>query len=87
MRGQTVCRAHGGVSPQAKTKAEEMIEIAELCLRGLAPVAVAELENLVTNASSEAVRLGAALNLVDRSVGRATERVAVQANVVVRKPW
>jgi hypothetical protein len=36
--------------------------------RGLAPVAVAELEALVTSATSEQVRLGAARDLVDRSV-------------------
>ena len=50
-----------------------MIEIAEMRLRSLAPVAVAELENLVTNASSEAVRLGVARDLGDRSVGKARE--------------
>ena len=67
MRGQAVCRNHGGASPQAIAKAERMIEIAELRLRNLAPRAVAELENLVTSASSEAVRLGAANSLVDRA--------------------
>ena len=50
MRGQTV---YGGGSPQAKAKGEEMIELAEMRLRGLAPVAVAQLEALVTSASSE----------------------------------
>ena len=70
MRGQAVCRSHGGGSPQAKAKAEQMIEIAEMRLRGLAPVAVAELEALVTSATSEQVRLGAARDLVDRSVGK-----------------
>ena len=87
MRGQTICRAHGGASPQAKAKAEEMIEIAEMRLRGLAPRAVAELENLVTNATSESVRLAASRDLVDRSVGRATERIHVAAAITVRRPW
>ncbi len=64
-----------------------MVELAELKLRGLAPVAVATLEDLVTNATSEAVRLGAANSLVDRSVGRATERIQVAAQVVVHRPW
>ena len=45
MRGQNVCRAHGGASPQALAKAAEAIELAELRLRGLAPRAVAELES------------------------------------------
>ena len=64
-----------------------MIEIAEMRLRGLAPVAVATLEDLVTNATSEAVRLGAANSLVDRSVGRATERIQVAAAITVKRPW
>ena len=58
MVGQTVCRSHGGGSPQAKAKAEEMIEIAEMRLRGLAPRAVDVLERLLT-AESESVALGA----------------------------
>ena len=87
MRGQTVCRAHGGASPQAKAKAAEMVELAELRLRNLAPRAVSELESLVTHASSEAVRLGAANSLVDRAVGKATERIHVAASIVVKRPW
>ena len=64
-----------------------MIELAEMRLRGLAPVAVAQLEALVTSASSEAVRLAAARDLVDRSVGRATERIHVAAAITVKRPW
>ena len=59
MRGMTVCRNNGGGFPQAKAKAEELIEIAEMRLRGLAPRAVAKLEGLVTSANSEQVRLQA----------------------------
>ena len=87
MRGQTVCRNHGGASPQAKAKAEHMIELAELRLRNLAPRAVSELENLVTSATSEAVRLGAARDLADRSVGKAVERIHVAAAIMVKRPW
>jgi len=78
---------HGGKAPQALAKAEAALELAEMRLRGLAPVAVATLEDLVTNATSEAVRLGAANSLVDRSVGRATERIQVAAAITVRRPW
>ena len=56
-------------------------------LRGLVPRAVAELEALVTTASSEQVRLQAADSLVDRSVGRATERIHVAAAITVKRPW
>ena len=87
MRGQTVCMMHGGKSKQALAKAEEMVQLAELKLRGLAPVAARELENLVTSADSEPVRLQAANSLVDRSVGRATERIQVAAVITVRRPW
>ena len=64
-----------------------MVEIAELKLRGLAGPAIATLEDLVTGASNEAVRLAAARDLVDRSVGKARERVEVAAEIVVQRPW
>ncbi len=87
MRGQRVCRNHGGSSPQATAKAAAAVELAELRLRNLAPGAGAELETLVTSADSEQVRLQAANSLVDRSVGKATERIQVATNVLVHKPW
>ena len=87
MKGQNVCRNHGGSSPQALAKAAAAVELAELRLRNLAPGAGAELETLVTSADSEQVRLQAANSLVDRSVGKATERIQVATNVLVHKPW
>ena len=86
MRGMTVCRNHGGASPQAMAKAAEMVELAELRLRGLAPRAVDVLERLLT-AESESVALGAANSLVDRSCGKASERVEVAASITVTRPW
>ena len=86
-RGQRVCRNHGGSSPQALAKAAAAVELADLRLRNLAPRAVATLEDLVINATSEQVRLGAANSLVDRSVGRATERIQVAAAITVKRPW
>ncbi len=86
MRGQTVCMMHGGKSKQALAKAEEMVQLVELRLRGLAPRAVEVLERLLT-AESESVALGAANSLVDRSVGRATERIQVAAAITVKRPW
>jgi len=87
MTGQAVCGTHGGRSPQAMAKAQRMVELAELRIRGLAPRAVAELEALVTGADSEQVRLQAANSLVDRSVGRAAERIQVAAAITVKRPW
>ena len=63
------------------------MELAEARLRGLAGPAVATLEHLLTEADSEAVRLAAARDLVDRSVGKAVERVQVAAQIVVHRPW
>ena len=87
MVGQTTCMMHGGKSKQAFARAEEMVQLAELRIRGLAPRAVAELESLVTSADSEQVRLQAANSLVDRSVGRARERIQVAAAITVVRPW
>ena len=87
MRGQTVCMMHGAKAPQALAKAEAALELDEMRLRGFAGPAVATLEELVTVASSEAVRLAAARDLVDRSVGKAVEKVQVAAQIVVHKPW
>ena len=72
---------------QAQARAAEMVELAQLRLWNLAPVAVHQHENLCTSATSEAVRLGAANSLVDRSVGRATERIQVAAAITVKRPW
>ena len=87
MRGQRVCKNHGGGSPQALRKAAEAVELAELRLRNLAPRVVSELESLVTSATSEQVRLQAANSLVDRSVGKATENIQVAAAITVTRPW
>ena len=78
---------HGGKAPAALAKAAEAIELAELRLRGLAPRAVAELEALVTSATSEQVRLQAANSLVDRSVGKPKEKIQVAAAITVVRPW
>ena len=87
MKGQNVCRNHGGSSPEALAKVAEAVALAELRLRNLAPRAVAELETLATSADSEQVRLQAANSLVDRSVGKPKERVDVAAQIVVHRPW
>ena len=86
MRGGTVCRAHGGASPQAKAKAQQMVELAEMRIRNLAPKAVDVLERLL-EAESEGVALGAARDLTDRAVGKPKERVDVAAQIVVHRPW
>jgi hypothetical protein len=87
MKAQRTCHMHGAKAPLALAQSEEAVQLAELRIRGLTPRAVAELEALVTSASSEQVRLQAANSLVDRSVGRATECTQVAAAIAVTRPW
>ena len=87
MTGQSVCGTHGGRSPQAMAKAQRMVELVELRLRGLAGPAVATLEHLVSHADSESVRLQAAWEVTDRALGKAVERVQVVAAITVKRPW
>jgi len=75
------------VSREALQYLVESVDLAELKLRGLAVLGAETLEDLVANASSEEVRLAAARDLVDRSVGKATERIQVAAAITIRRPW
>jgi hypothetical protein len=76
----------GAICADPKT-AEAALELAEMRLKGPAPVAFAELEAFATSATSEQVRLGAARDLVDRSVGKARERIHVAVAITVKRPW
>ena len=75
------------MSREALQHLVESVDLAELKLRGLAVLGAETLEDLVANASSEEVRLAAARDLVDRSVGKATERIQVAAAITIRRPW
>jgi hypothetical protein len=70
MLGQTVCRMHGGSAPQAKKAAA--VRIAELV-----DAALTELERLLTEADSDAVRLAAVKDVLDRHMGRSSQHVDV----------
>ena len=87
MKGQAIYRSHGGARPQARAREDRMVELATLRLRGLAPRAVSELEDLLTKADSESVRLATARDLIDGGCGKAVERVVVQSDIRVVKPW
>lgn len=60
MLGQTVCRAHGGASPQAK-------EAARLRLAGLVMPAITTLAREMTQAPASADRQRAANSILDRA--------------------
>ena len=87
MKGQRVCRFHGGATQRSREKAAEMVERAELRLRGLSDKAVDRLEGLIDSADSESVVLSAAKDILDRAGLKAPDRVEVDASITVTRPW
>jgi hypothetical protein len=73
--GTTVCRVHGGAAPQVKAKARERLELA-------ADRMARQLLGIATTSESEAVKLAAVKDALDRAGLTAKNQVEVEL-----KPW
>jgi hypothetical protein len=76
MRGQNVCKMHGGKSPQALRSAQER-------LAALVDPALSALSRLVDQADSEVVQLAAIKDVLDRAGFKPTERVEQSGKLVI----
>lgn len=76
--GATVCLSHGAQLPVVRQKAERIVEAARLALVGSAGDAVDWIIDLGQNSTSDAVRLKAATEILDRSGVRGGYEVDVQ---------
>ena len=77
MHGQRVCYLHGGRSPQAVRKAAER-------LRELVDPAISQLAALIDHADSDAVRLSAVKDVLDRAGYRPTIQVQGEQEITIR---
>lgn len=76
MHGQSVCRMHGGSSPQALKKAEDR-------LRALEHPAISAMEQLIERGESEAIRFAVARWVLEVLGHKATVQVSTEQEVVI----
>lgn len=67
IRGTTVCAKHGGQLPTVQEHSNAVVEAARMNLMGMAEDAVDVLRELIQPGTSEAVRLKAAENILNRT--------------------
>lgn len=77
------CSAHGGTAPGVVEAAENRKDAVRLALMNNTELAVQTLESLMIPGVSDAVRLKAATEVLDRTVGKAPLEVNVNENVTV----
>src|SRR5262245_15545216 len=76
MRGQQVCHMHGGKSPQALAKAEDR-------LRDLVHPAISRLAQLIDSAESDAVKLAAVRDVLDRAGYKAPDKLQADHDITI----
>jgi len=76
MRGQTVCKMHGGKSPQALASAEER-------MKALVHPALSRLQQLINHADADGVSLNAIKYVLDYAGFKATEKVTTDGRQVI----
>lgn len=81
IRGTTICLVHGGRLPGVQEHSQAVVEAARLRLVEATDEAVDWLLDLGRNATSEAVRLGAAKDVLDRAGAKSADVVDVNVNV------
>lgn len=67
IRGHNVCLSHGGYLPNVREHAQAVVDAARMRLIGLSDMAIDAIEDIVENATSDAVRLKAATEVLDRA--------------------
>lgn len=77
MLGQTVCKMHGGKSPQALKSAQERIA-------AMVDPALAQLARLVEQADSDSVKLSAIKDVLDRAGYKPKDRVEHAGGTTIR---
>lgn len=79
--GHWICLVHGGGSPLVRRKAEAVVRAARMRLIDSTEMAMETIDDLMINATSEAVRLKAATEVLDR----AGVRGGTEVDVTVRE--
>ena len=77
MHGQSVCRMHGGASPQARLKGQERLAALEV-------PAISAVSQLIHHADSDAVRLAAARWLLEVLGHKASVKVSGEHEITIR---
>lgn len=80
LRGTTVCKKHGAQLPSVQEHAAAVVESARLRLFGLADDAVEVMYELIQPGTSDAIRLKAAENILNRSGIKDAIEINVEVN-------